>query len=130
MSADRGAPLLRFATVGVLNTAVGLAGVFVAGRWLGAGQFAANAVGLAIGFVFGYAANRRWTFRSTESVALTAPRYLAAFALAYALNAAILALLLRAAHWPPLTAQAAALTSYSLAFYWLCRRAVFRRAAR
>lgn len=122
--------LLRFAVVGVLNTAVGLAAVFAAARFLDAGAFAANAIGLAVGFVVGYLANRRWTFGSKESVAMTAPRYLIAFAAAYALNAAILAFFLRTANWPPIAAQAAALTAYSLAFYWLCRWMVFRAAAR
>lgn len=130
MNAAAHGSLLRFAAVGVLNTVVGLAAVLAAGRYLGAGAFAANAIGLATGFVVGYLANRRWTFRSTASVAMTAPRYLVAFAAAYALNAAILALLLRSAGWPPLAAQAAALTAYSLAFYRLCRWMVFRAAAR
>jgi putative flippase GtrA len=128
-AAGRGSPL-RFAAVGVLNTAVGLAAVFATGHWLGAGEFLANAIGLATGFVVGYLANRRWTFRSTASVAITAPRYLAAFVAAYALNAAVLALLLRTVSWPAIAVQAAALSAYSLAFYWLCRWLVFRPAAR
>jgi putative flippase GtrA len=130
MNAGAGGSLLRFAAAGLLNTAVGLAAVFAAGGVLGVGAFAANAIGLATGFIVGYVVNRRWTFRSEESMAMTAPRYLLAFAVAYALNAVILAILLHTARWPAVAAQATALMAYSLAFYWLCRHAVFRAAGR
>jgi len=123
-------PFLRFIAVGLLNTAVGLAAVYIAGHVLGANSFAANAIGLATGFAVGYQVNRLWTFSSTESVAMTAPRYLVAFAMAYALNAAILAALLRSGSLPTILAQAIALSAYSLAFYLLCRRAVFPAAGR
>ena len=130
MNDTRRRPLLRFIAVGLLNTAVGLATVLIAGQVFGVGAFAANAIGLATGFVVGYQVNRLWTFSSTASIAMTAPRYLLAFAIAYALNSAILAGLLRLSLLPTIFAQAVALSAYSLAFYLLCRRAVFPASGR
>lgn len=115
---------LRFVAVGIVNTIVGLATVLAASTWLGANAFSANGAGLLTGFIVGYQLNRLWTFRNSRAVKITAPRYLLAFALAYAINLAILAFALRAGLHPVL-AQGAALAGYSLAFFLLCRVMVF-----
>jgi putative flippase GtrA len=115
---------LRFVAVGVANTVVGLAMVVAAGEWLGANAFVANGAGLLTGFVVGYQLNRLWTFRSSRAVTTTAPRYLLAFMMSYALNLGILALALRAG-LHPILAQGAALAAYSLVFFALCRIMVF-----
>jgi len=115
---------LRFVTVGIVNTVVGLATVLAASEWLGATAFVANGAGLLAGFFLGYQLNRLWTFRSSRAVAMTAPRYLLAFALAYSINLAILAFALRTGLHPVL-AQGVALAAYSLAFFLLCRVIVF-----
>lgn len=115
---------LRFAAVGIVNTIFGLATVLAASAWLGANAFIANGAGLLAGFIVGYQLNRLWTFRSSRAVAMTAPRYLFAFALAYSINLAILAVALRLG-LHPILAQGAALAGYSLAFFLLCRVIVF-----
>jgi putative flippase GtrA len=122
-SADQLA-FLRFGTVGVLNTIVGLATVVVASEWLGANAFIANAAGLLSGFVLGYQLNRLWTFRGSRSVSMTAPRYVLAFVFSYSVNLGILALGLRAG-LHQILAQGAALAAYSLIFFVLCRVMVF-----
>lgn len=118
---------LRFLTVGVLNTIIGLATVVAVSEWLGANAFVANAVGLLTGFVLGYQLNRLWTFRGSLRVSNTAPRYVLAFALAYSANLAILGLGLRVG-LHPILAQGAALAVYSLIFFVLCRVMVFPAA--
>jgi len=115
---------LRFITVGIVNTVVGLVTVLAASEWLGATAFIANGAGLLAGFVLGYQLNRLWTFRSSRAVSITAPRYLLAFALSYSINLAILAFGLSAG-LHQVVAQAAALAAYSLAFFFLCRVIVF-----
>lgn len=127
MTATGRGSFLRFIAVGLVNTAIGLATVLAASGWLAANAFFANGAGLAVGFAVGYQLNRLWTFRSSQAVAMTAPRYLLAFALSYGTNLAVLALGLRAGLHPFL-AQAAALAVYSLAFYCLCRVIVFPAA--
>jgi putative flippase GtrA len=116
---------LRFIAVGVLNTGVGVATIAFASLAFKADPYVANALGFAVGVLVGYQFNRRWTFGSSRRVLISAPRYLLAFALSYAINLGVLAALLR---WPglhPMLAQAAAISAYSLAFYLLCRLVVF-----
>jgi putative flippase GtrA len=124
MTRDGCLAFLRFVAVGIVNTIIGLATVLAASTWLGANAFIANGAGLMAGFIVGYQLNRLWTFRSSRAVAMTAPRYLFAFALAYSINLAILAFALRVG-LHPILAQGAALAGYSLAFFLLCRVIVF-----
>ncbi|MGQ0384617.1 MAG: GtrA family protein [Gammaproteobacteria bacterium] len=128
MSAGPAPSIVRFGLVGLVNTAVGLAVIAMASRLLGAGEYLANACGLVAGIVVGYQLNRHWTFASPERAVVTAPRYVLAFAGAYATNLAVLAAGLRWLSLDPLFAQAAALVTYSGVFYLLCRHAVFREA--
>ena len=120
---------LRFAIAGVANTLVGLAVVVCTSKLLGFNAYAANAAGYAAGLTFGYVLNRTWSFRDTARVRLTAPRYLLAFALSYGANLLVLVLGTEILGWPELAAQAAALTTYSVAFFVLCRWFVFRNPA-
>jgi putative flippase GtrA len=115
---------LRFVTVGVLNTTVGLATVIAASEWLGANAFIANAAGLLAGNSLGFQLNRLWTFRGSRSDSMTALRYILAFIFSYSVNLGILALGLRTG-LQPILAQGAALAAYSLIFFVLCRVMVF-----
>lgn len=119
------ARLLRFAAVGAINTIVGISAVVIAARLFGLSAYIANAIGFSAGIVAGYLLNRIWTFASTESAARTGPRYVFAFVASYAVNLGILTILLRESGVSPILAQAAALTGYSLVFYFLCRTIVF-----
>lgn len=116
---------LRFVVVGLLNTGVGVATIALASLVFKAEPYVANALGFAVGILVGYQLNRRWTFGSSRSFLITAPRYLLVFAVSYAINLGVLALLLRIPAVHPMVAQAAAIGSYSIAFYLLCRFAVF-----
>lgn len=116
---------LRFIAVGLLNTGVGVATIALASLAFNADPYVANALGFAVGVLVGYQLNRRWTFGSSRSVLITAPRYVLVFAVSYAINFGVLALLLRIPAVHPMVAQAAAIGSYSIAFYFLCRFAVF-----
>lgn len=117
---------IRFATVGVINTFVGLAIVVVTIRVFGLNPFVANGFGFMAGIVVGYLLNRQWTFGSTRGVAATGPRYVLVFFVSYAVNVGILAILLGTRAVDPILAQAAALVGYSVVFYVLCRTLVFR----
>lgn len=120
---------LRFAIAGVANTLVGLSVVVCTSQLLGFNAYAANAAGYAAGLGFGYVLNRAWSFRNTTRVRLTAPRYLLAFAVSYGANVLVLAFGTKVLGWPELAAQTAALTTYSVAFFVLCRGFVFRNPA-
>jgi putative flippase GtrA len=120
---------LRFLLVGLLNTAVGLLVVTICGEWLGWSPYLANAVGYAAGLAFGFVMNRVWTFADRRRAAITAPRYLIAFGISYGANLVVLAGGLRVLSLPTTISQAAALSTYSLVFFLLCRYFVFEPAS-
>ena len=121
--------VLRFAIAGLANTLVGLVVVVCTSQLFGLNAYAANAAGYASGLTFGYVLNRTWSFRDTSRVRITAPRYVLAFVLSYGANLLVLVLGTEILGWPELAAQAAALTTYSVAFFVLCRWFVFRNPA-
>jgi putative flippase GtrA len=78
--------LLRFLTVGVANTAIGLSSVFAAMRFLDMSEAAANALGYAIGVTFSFVVNRAWTFGDGAPATLSFPRWLVVAGCAYLSN--------------------------------------------
>ncbi len=74
---------LKFAAVGVVNTAVTFAVFNLLATWLGAPSAAANLAGWTAGFVNSYFLNRAWTFADRRG--LQTGRVLARFALTNAL---------------------------------------------
>jgi putative flippase GtrA len=77
---------LRFAAVGASNTVIGVIVIYVAWRVFGWPDVAANALGYAIGFIWGFGLNRRWTFRDRGSIAGSFARYLLVCGLAFGVN--------------------------------------------
>src|SRR4051794_28739654 len=78
---------LRFAMVGLLNTAIGLFTIYLATFGLGLGPVLANALGYGIGLVTSFALNRRWTFAASAGNRWAqAARFTLAVLLAYAFN--------------------------------------------
>jgi putative flippase GtrA len=108
---------LRFGTVGVACTVVGLALIWVAWRWWAWDDVAANALGYAAGFLMSFVFNREWTFRDQAPPAAGLARFTLVCALAYALNLAVLAAVRSAigpdSFWPQLLAVGA----YSVAAF-------------
>lgn len=82
--------LVRYGAVGLLNTVVSLA-VIALCLALGWGDYAANALGYAVGLTLSFFANRRFTFRLSGRPKFgEAKGFLFAFAIAYSLNLAII----------------------------------------
>lgn len=120
--------LARYAAAGVLNTLLGGGLILLLQGPLGCTPLVANAGGYALGLLAGYGLQRRWVFGSARPHRSGMPAYLAAVALAWAFNAAVL----QAALWagvPAPWAQAAALAAYTGCACLLQRQAVFRAAA-
>ena len=80
--------LIRYATVGLANTCVGLLAIFGSKGLLGMSDVASNLLGYAIGITFSFALNRRWTFEDKGSIAPALARYACVLLVAYALNLA------------------------------------------
>ncbi len=120
--------LLRFAAVGLLNTALGYT-VILAGLSLGHGDVLSNAIGYAAGLVLGFVLNSRWTFSDAKRLdAGTVLRYLLGFAVSYGAN---LLIVLTALSWGvtanPLV-HLVGIVVYSVLFYLASAHFVFRPA--
>ncbi len=122
------ARLLRFGLTGLANSAVGWAVIF-GGLWAGLGGLAANAAGYAVGLVLSFTLNRRFVFGVTGSVsAREVAKFLAAFAVAYGANVAVLLAAQSVLGADSALAQLPAIAAYVLIFFLLSQFVVFRPA--
>jgi len=117
--------LRRYLLVGIANTGVGYSVILVLQLGLGAPALAANAAGYAAGWALSYMLNRDFTFKSRRAHRAALPGYVAAAAICYLLNAAVLHLGLDRLGLPVALAQALAIASYTVSFYLLNRYVVF-----
>lgn len=85
---------LRYIAVGVLNTLLGYFIIFACMYILGMNPVASNVAGYAVGLIVSYTLNRNYTFNSTQDRRTEIVRFLAVFAIAYALNFIALLLLI------------------------------------
>lgn len=118
--------MLRFAAVGVLNTALGYT-VILAGLALGYGDLLSNITGYAAGLVLGFFLNSRWTFSNTSRISAgIVLRYALSFVLAYGANLLIvltaLSFGMKANPWVHLLG----IIVYSVLFYLASAHVVFR----
>jgi putative flippase GtrA len=116
--------LLRFGTVGALNTLLTLIS-FLALTRAGTPTVAASALAFAVGATNGYVLNRRWTFRSDRRGMQTMLRYVTVQALGAAVSAGGIALVSSDLAVQHLTAEAIVLPAATLTTYVLVRRVVF-----
>ena len=113
--------LLRFAAVGVLNTAVGYAVIFACMYLVGWGAVVSNIAGYAVGLVVSYTLNRTFTFRSAAGKKREIVRFLSIFMVAYLANIGALMLLIDHAGMHKGWAQLVAGAVYTGLFYWLSK---------
>lgn len=86
MSARVGVSLIRFGMVGVLNTVTGLAVIYAAKAFVGAGDVEANLTGYGAGMLLSFAFNKRWTFAHLGGTLPAFFRFVAVVLIAYLLN--------------------------------------------
>jgi putative flippase GtrA len=122
------AAALRYALVGVANTALGFGCILVLQEFLEVQPYLANGVGFAMGLCMSYFLNRRFAFRSSRAHTVAAPAFLLAAAVSFAVNMAVLRLGLTILGLPDSWAQGLAVVSYAVCFYLLNRYVVFARA--
>jgi putative flippase GtrA len=120
--------LSRFALAGVANTAFGFLVIATLDVGLGLNPHLANAGGYFLGLILSFQLNRRFVFRADRPAVLAAPRFLAAAGCAFVLNQAVLAgasFLLGSGDIARLGAQGAAVATYTITLFFLCRLWVF-----
>ena len=118
--------IIRFGLVGVCNTLFGLSIIFLC-KALGMNDTLANLTGYALGLALSFQLNRTWTFRfSANRQPWLLVRFLAAFAVAWAVNLAVLGYLVQRIGLNSYLAQALSIPAYAIVFYGLCSLFVFR----
>jgi putative flippase GtrA len=127
-----GRDALRYGAVGVINTLIGFTVIVGLEQLAGLNPFLANAGGYAVGVCVSFVLSRLLVFGKERSWRAAAPRYLAAVAVAFGLNQAVLALarsILPDLAWGHTLAQGAAIASYTAVLFLLGRYWVFRGSA-
>jgi len=79
----------KYSLSGAINTLVGYALIFGC-MALGCGPTLSNVIGYAVGFVLSFVQSRYWVFRSSNSVAGDAARFVPAFLVAFGVNLLVL----------------------------------------
>jgi putative flippase GtrA len=121
--------LLRFLLTGLANSAVGWAVIFAA-LWAGMSGLAANATGFGVGLVLSFTLNRRFVFGIKGAVqGREVAKFLAAFAVAYGANVAVLSAAQSVLGDDSPLAQLPAIAAYVLIFFVLSQLFVFKPAA-
>jgi putative flippase GtrA len=119
-------PFLRFLSVGVVNTLVGLSIIYAAKALFGMGDGWANASGYAVGLCVSFTLNRQWTFAHRGAVAPAALRFLMVAAVAYAMNLLTVMLCIHGLGINSYIAQALGIPPYTVTSYVLSRLWAFR----
>lgn len=116
----------RFLLTGFANSAVGWAVIF-GGLWAGLNGLVANAAGYAVGLVMSFTLNRHYVFGVRGAVSRQEiARFLAACAMAYSANVAVLLAAQRVLGPDSALAQLPAIAAYVLIFFLLSHLFVFR----
>lgn len=119
---------MRFAATGGLNTAIGF-GVIVALLHAGANDFIANAAGYSVGLTISFLVNRRWTFAQKQTVSGNEILlFLAAFAISYAANLAVLIGARSMGLEGNWAVHLAGVMTYSLCFFALSKTVIYPAA--
>jgi putative flippase GtrA len=122
------ARLMRFVLTGLANSAVGWAVIF-GGLWAGLSGVVANAAGYGVGLILSFTLNRRFVFGVGGAVSgREVARFLAAFAVAYGVNVAVLIAAQGMLGEGSALAQLPALAAYVAVFFVLSQWFVFRPA--
>lgn len=116
---------VRFVLVGVANSALGYALIYIFMYFMSLSPALSNALGYGFGLIFSYLLHRLYTFRSRNPKRSEVSRFILVFALAYGANYATLRSLL-ALGFNPYLSQIPAGAIYVLTSYLLGKVFVFK----
>ncbi len=117
---------MRFLLVGLVNSAIGYGSILYFQYVLSAGHLASNVMGYLIGGLVSYLLNRSFTFHSERTHGEAMPLFVVTVAACYLVNLGVLEVSLRQLQLPAAIAQGLAVTSYTISFFLLSRKLVFR----
>ena len=117
----------RFGVVGVVNTVLTLAVIYVLHSWMGTAFVYANAIGFAAGFANSFFMNRYWTFSSKGNLFRESILFVLVFFASYLAQLFIVLSLKDFFLVPVALAQIAGMAVYTLTNYLGNRMVTFRK---
>lgn len=116
---------LRFAIVGLVNTAIGVAVIYTIMFFFQTGPVIANVIGYAIGIAISFALNRAWTFNNSRPIVHVLPKYFLVVVVCYTLNLGVV--LAATSHFliNGYVAQLIGMAIYTTCMFFGCRLFVF-----
>lgn len=112
-----GLQIVRFGLVGLANTAIGY-GLILVGLRIGLGDYRANALGYAVGLLFSFFANRKFTFEQQDKpTGAEATGFMCCFAISYSANLGVIALGRATGHAEQPLVHLIAMALYSAIFF-------------
>ncbi len=81
---------IRFGIVGILNTGVTLAVIFILMKGLSVHYAISNITGYVLGFLNSFVLNKKWTFRSKGNIGLEGVSFAAVFGVCYLIQLGVL----------------------------------------
>ena len=107
---------IRFIIIGLCNTLLGLSIIYALKWFLGVNDTVANVTGYAIGILFSFTLNSRWTFEYNGKLFMALIRFLLVIGLAYLCNLMTVLLLIKSGV-NSYIAQAAGIIPYTVVAY-------------
>lgn len=115
--------LVRYAMVGVVNTTASYSIILALQGWFGMDATLANLFGFCAGWLISFLLNRRFAFRHSRATGSGLMLFAVGAAVCWCVNAAVLHMSLQLV--PSQAAQALAMLSYTISFYFWNRHVVF-----
>lgn len=121
---------VRYLAVGVANTVFGYGAILVMQLHFGFHPVLANTLGYTVGLLLSYALNRKYTFRSQRDHSKSAPIFIVAAGVCFAINILTLQFSINILELPATVSQALAILTYTILFYVANRYLVFNSSKR
>jgi putative flippase GtrA len=116
---------LRFLSVGVLNTAVGLLVIYMTMYFTSLNIVIANAAGYAVGLLISFIANKNWTFDQQKKSSNPLMKYIIAAGFSYIVNISAVLISIDIFSINEYIAQFCGIFVYTATMFLLCRYFVF-----
>lgn len=117
--------LIRFFTVGALNTVVGFGTIFLL-MYVGMSVVVSNFIGYIIGITVSFFLNKKFTFRSNTNPLKEIPKFLLSLFISYLLNLMVVLTCVEILAINPYLSQILGGVAYTLSGYVLMRNFVFK----
>ena len=120
----------RFLSVGLINSAVGYAVIFLSMYLTDLAPEVCNIAGYAVGFLTSFVLNRSYTFRSEDKLTRDFVKFTLVFCFSYLMNILTLTALIRGLYVNAYVSQIAAGMLYIIVSYALNKAFVFHHASK